>query len=116
MLYQDSQQELLKVGDMVVVTADAGKLERSFDKLEDYVWDPVILNVLGKRKVVLDVQKDGNLIGLEEPEEDSGQPVWYYSREVLTKEAASPAAISRATHSRPTATPQLLDAIFSSPP
>merc|ERR1719473_1879976 len=48
-----------------------------------YTWRPAMTNVLGKTMEVLQLREGGQLVGLEEAENESGQPIWFYSRSAV---------------------------------
>jgi len=82
----------IDVGDWVVVTSDENVLNKSFERiaidkqtLDIYRWNPAMTGILGKTHQVVALQNDNTIIGLKEPVENSGQPVWYYSAKIVEK-------------------------------
>jgi hypothetical protein len=72
----------IQVGDKVTVTSDLDELKRSFIDIP-YPWHQGMVKALGRTFEVLKVEQGEQIIGLAEAEENSGRPIWYYSRGAL---------------------------------
>lgn len=72
----------IEVGDEVVITSDPDELRSAFEDTH-FKWTHSMNNILGKTLPVLQVADDGRVIGLEEAEQNSPSPVWFYPAAIV---------------------------------
>ena len=69
------------MGDVVLLSPFEDIVRDSFDEI-DYIWDDLMIDMLGNQYFVLEVLDRGNIIAIESPD-GSQDGKWYFPRTVL---------------------------------
>ena len=72
---------VFKVGDVVLLSPSEDIVRDSFDEI-DYIWDDLMIDMLGNPYFVLEVLEGGDIIAIESPD-GSQDGKWYFSSTVF---------------------------------